>query len=74
MPPLAYEVKHHPGSVNNLLVQQLIHRQVVEERPIEATLSLECDARPKLSLLAYIPVLVVLSETVGHDICLRFLR
>lgn len=27
MPPLAYEVKHHPGSVNNLLVQQLIHRQ-----------------------------------------------
>ncbi|CBJ26118.1 DNA topoisomerase VI subunit B-like protein Topoisomerase 6 subunit B [Ectocarpus siliculosus] len=26
MPPLAYEVKHHPGSVNNLLVQQLIHR------------------------------------------------
>ncbi|CAM9558982.1 unnamed protein product [Laminaria digitata] len=25
MPPLAYEVKHHPGSVNNLLVQQLIH-------------------------------------------------
>ncbi|CAN0533888.1 unnamed protein product, partial [Ectocarpus sp. 12 AP-2014] len=28
MPPLAYEVKHHPGSVNNLLVQQLIHRRV----------------------------------------------
>lgn len=27
MPPLAYEVKHHPGSVNNLLVQQLIHRR-----------------------------------------------
>ncbi|CAM9687130.1 unnamed protein product, partial [Pylaiella littoralis] len=26
MPSLAYEVKHHPGSVNNLLVQQLIHR------------------------------------------------
>ncbi|CAM9156515.1 unnamed protein product [Ectocarpus sp. 6 AP-2014] len=27
MPPLAYEVKHHPGSVNNLLIQQLIHRR-----------------------------------------------
>lgn len=30
MPPLAYEVKHHPGSVNNLLVQQLIHRRVAK--------------------------------------------
>eukprot|EP00904_Undaria_pinnatifida_P002598 jgi/Undpi1/12339/HiC_scaffold_5.g02015.m1 len=30
MPPLAYEVKHHPGSVNNLLVQQLIHGSLAE--------------------------------------------
>jgi len=26
MPPLAKEVKHHPSSVNNLLIQQLIHK------------------------------------------------
>lgn len=32
MPSLAYEVKHHPGSVNNLLVQQLIHRQGTKQR------------------------------------------
>lgn len=32
MPPLAYEVKHHPGSVNNLLIQQLIHRQAVRHK------------------------------------------
>ena len=31
MPPLAYEVKHHPGSVNNLLVQQLIHRREIHK-------------------------------------------
>lgn len=33
MPPVAYEVKHHPGSVNNLLIQQLIHRQVIIATP-----------------------------------------
>ena len=29
MPPLAKEVKHHPSSVNNLLIQQLIHKSTV---------------------------------------------
>ena len=65
MPPLAYEVKHHPGSVNNLLVQQLIHRRVIGRAcgPSERPLSLDgCYALALLPLFA---------ETHGIDFFFR---